>query len=362
MNVDDGYSRSAPLRTRPPVEQDRIVAHIREQIRRGHLQPGDRVPGRVELIDQFQVSAMTVQRAFDRLQADGFVEVHGRRGTYVCAAPAFRHLFVLAFPLAAKRRARFWNVLAQVAPDLITPPDRLKILDEIDLHAGSWEVAELTEDARQRRIAGIFFATDPFLVANSPILTQPGIPRVAIGVKPAPGVPTLIHLGGDMLLPRAVDYLAGRGRRRLAQITVPGAHVPGEFARLLAAHGLPCQPWCEQCMSQATAEWAEQLALLLFALPASERPDGLIIRDDNLTDPVCRALLRLGLSAADLDVVAHCNFPEPPPEFPVTRLGFDNRALFRLGLQALRDQADGRPVAATLRLEPQFEWELPAND
>jgi DNA-binding transcriptional regulator YhcF (GntR family) len=356
----ENQARAVPLRTRPPVEQDRIVAYIRAQIRDGHLPPGARVPGRLELIDRFQVSAMTVQRAFDRLLADGFVEVRGRRGTFVCAAPADRHLFVLAFPQAQERPMRFWSVLAEVARDLVAPPDRLKLLYEVDQHTGSAGYAELLEDVRQRRIAGIFFATDPFLIAGTPILTEPGVPRIAIAEGKSKYVSHSLNLGQAML-PRAVAWLAGRGRRRLVHLNLPGAHRPGEFARLLAAHGLACPPWAEQGLTQSGAAWAEQLTLLLFALPPDQRPDGLVIGDDHLTDAVCRALLRLGLTAADLDVVTHCNFPEPPPAFPVTRLGYDNRALLKLGLQSLRNLAAGQPVPPVQRLDPQFEWELPTH-
>ena len=59
--------------TRPPVKQDGIVADLRARILDRTYRPGGRLPTRTELQVSFEASSVTVQRALDRLVADGFV-------------------------------------------------------------------------------------------------------------------------------------------------------------------------------------------------------------------------------------------------------------------------------------------------
>ncbi len=63
--------------------------------------------------------------------------------------------------------------------------------------------------------------------------------------------------------------------------------------------------------------------------PPEERPDALVIADDNIVEPVTRGLLAAGLSTPkDLDIVAHCNLPNPPQAaVPVRFLGYDCRQM-----------------------------------
>ena len=55
-----------------------------------------------------------------------------------------------------------------------------------------------------------------------------------------------------------------------------------------------------------------------------ERPDALLITDDVFAEHGLRGVLDAGLRVpADVDIVAHCNFPLlKPSALPITRLGF----------------------------------------
>ncbi len=68
---------------RPLYEQ--ILAQMKAQIMSGELKAGDAVPSIRSLAKSLQISVLTVQKAYDLLQADGFIETTAGKGCYVSA-------------------------------------------------------------------------------------------------------------------------------------------------------------------------------------------------------------------------------------------------------------------------------------
>ncbi|HWD82007.1 MAG TPA: GntR family transcriptional regulator [Kribbella sp.] len=62
---------------------ERICTHVLEQLRRGALRPGERVPSEMELAAQFGVSRITSKRALEVLREAGLVERVRGKGTFV---------------------------------------------------------------------------------------------------------------------------------------------------------------------------------------------------------------------------------------------------------------------------------------
>lgn len=60
-----------------------IAGHIRDQIVRGDLRPGDEVPSERELAATWSVARPTAARALETLRVQGFVESRQGSGTYV---------------------------------------------------------------------------------------------------------------------------------------------------------------------------------------------------------------------------------------------------------------------------------------
>lgn len=65
----------------PPFEQ--LKRQAGEQIRRGRLRPGDRLPTVRRLADDLGLAPNTVARAYRELEAEGLVVGRGRAGTFV---------------------------------------------------------------------------------------------------------------------------------------------------------------------------------------------------------------------------------------------------------------------------------------
>jgi GntR family transcriptional regulator, histidine utilization repressor len=60
----------------------RVKRHLLEQLARGRWRPGARMPSESELVAQFHVSRMTVNRALRELQAEGLIERVQGVGTF----------------------------------------------------------------------------------------------------------------------------------------------------------------------------------------------------------------------------------------------------------------------------------------
>lgn len=69
--------------SRPLYEQ--ISTQVKAQIMSGALKAGEPLPSIRSLAKSLQISVLTVQKAYDLLQADGFIETTAGKGCFVSA-------------------------------------------------------------------------------------------------------------------------------------------------------------------------------------------------------------------------------------------------------------------------------------
>ena len=62
-----------------------IMRQIQEAIAGGRLRPGDKLTSHRDLAEQAVIAPLTVKKAYDELEALGFIETQRGRGTFVCA-------------------------------------------------------------------------------------------------------------------------------------------------------------------------------------------------------------------------------------------------------------------------------------
>src|SRR5580698_1295962 len=63
-----------------------IMRQITEAIAGGRLKPGDRLASHRELSEQLVIAPLTVKKAYDELEALGYIETQRGRGTFVSAS------------------------------------------------------------------------------------------------------------------------------------------------------------------------------------------------------------------------------------------------------------------------------------
>lgn len=347
--------------SRGAVRQEVIVRELRGQIVGGQFAPGHRLPSRLEIVRQFGASIMTVQRALETLRSDGFVIASRGDGTYVSEHPPHLSRIAVAFPSQPGRLdwSRFWAALSQEATALQDVSTlELPLYYGVDEHHDSEDYHRLVEDVCAHRLAGIIFAAPTFPFENTPLLDEPGIPRVAFASDKASGFP-LITADGEALVEKALEFFHQQKRQRVAFIMASGAAETDEQLLCVAREaGLESHArWCHRVHRRYPAT-ARNIAQLMFHPSPAERPDALFIGDDNLVEQATRGIADAG-AQNDVSIVAHCNFPHPPvASVPVTWLGFDARQILAACLQSLDAQRQKQQTPDYTRIAAQFEDEL----
>lgn len=78
MNIIISNNRDKPI-------YEQIISQVKNMIMSGELTAGENLPSMRALAKSIHVSVITVQRAYEELQRDGFIETETGRGTYVLA-------------------------------------------------------------------------------------------------------------------------------------------------------------------------------------------------------------------------------------------------------------------------------------
>jgi DNA-binding GntR family transcriptional regulator len=94
-----------------------VADHIRDQIIRGELRPGDEVPSERRIVEEWRISRPTATRALAALRAEGLVEARQGAGTFVRERPT------------VARRARDRYAHGRASGEIYTSGERSEIVD-----------------------------------------------------------------------------------------------------------------------------------------------------------------------------------------------------------------------------------------
>jgi DNA-binding LacI/PurR family transcriptional regulator len=359
--------RSNPTLGRPADRANHIVRELRSEIVSGQLSPGHQLATRPEIERRFAASSVTVQRALEQLRRDGFIVVNGRQGTYVTQNPPHLTNYVLAFashPAAPGDWTRFMTALANETLVLQQSQNyKIDIYYNINGHADSQDFQKLLREVEAHRIAGIIFASNPYMVERTLLLEESGIQRVAIMAGAQ-------NMGWPAVTPdfesfweRATQYLASRGHKRVAVLMPSGLDLNlmrQPIEEYIAAAGLSTRPEWKLAVHLAAPESARSIIHLLMSERQVERPDALIIGDDNFMEHATGGLVDAGARVPeDIEVVAHCNYPYSVPSVvPVKRLGYDVCQVVKACIENIDRQRGGEEVLPVTYIPAQFEEEV----
>lgn len=305
----------------------------------GTYPPGSRFPTCDELMREFSVSRSTVQQVLRKLSQDGFVVTDGRRGTKVTPYPPHLHRFAMVFPVTTGRTNRFWTTLKEVAKASSDATDvQWDYYFDVDQHVDNPAYQQLTRDITSMRTAGLVMMADPYLSMETPDFREFDVPKVRLLHASAPDAP-LIDTDTNSFISLSVERLRSRGCRRIAVVHQPLAEPMERFKQEILGCGMETYDHWLQMVALEHPEVATRIMQLLFSGAPASRPDGLIIADDNLMEYALSGVLSAGVNIpGDVQVVAHCNWPQAlPSAVPIDRLGYDVRAFLRLACTTLRD-------------------------
>ena len=351
-------------------KRERICQHFQGRILAGELKAGEQLPAQTELARQFGVSPVTVQRSVESLARQGFVRTRRRGGTYVAERPPHLCRYGLVFIDTPGNPATWTLFHSAVANEGIRLAKRhgiqLAAYHGVDGHLDGDEYRRLLDDVREGTLGGIILACYPSMLLQTPLVQDPDLPRVAImGLPPVAGIPRVF---GDVeqLIDRALDFLAAQGRKQVAIVASDGMfrHCPGHFLPALHKRGFPAEPWRIQIVDRRPSEAVNHCVRLLLRSGQKDRPDGVLVLDDNLVEHACAGLVAAGVRVPDdVTVVAQCNFPWPPPAvLPVERIGFDVGRMLTACIDSINRQRRGEAVEPWTRIPAVFEEERRDGD
>jgi hypothetical protein len=351
-----------------PATSERILNYLRHQIVSGAMPPGSRVPTRRQLELDFDSTLVTIQRAFERLLHDGFVEARGKAGTFVAERPPHLFNYALVFPRGPNSNhdswPRFWEALCYEAAAVErSQPRRVELFYDIDGHGDNLKYERLVDLVRAQRFAGLVFPHHPVELVRTPLMVEPGVGRVALMQHPEISDVPAIRFDYYSFMDRAMDYLKERGRKRVAVLSLPEwpADFPEYIARGLHARGMTTHDYWFQSIARSADRCAGSVVHLLMHAGQRQLPDGLIVMDDNLLEYATQGLVAAGTRVPeDLDVVAHTNFPWPTPSaVPVKRLGFNVRKVLAVCLDFIDQQRQQKAPPRLTTVRATFEEEAP---
>jgi hypothetical protein len=352
-----------------PVKEQNVAEYLRRRIISGELSRGARIEPRRELEAQLNVSSVTIQRALNQLMSDGFVQSRGPQGTFVSENPPHLSRYGLVFPYrqtADHPWRRFWTALWHEATRLEqSQPVRVPVYYEVHRrHADEPDREELASDVDAHRLAGLFFVVPPKSLMGDPVMTTPDLPRVVMSCAEEFAGSVSICPDMQSFFERAVADLASRGRRRIAILTVPHPRAwEAYLGDAMRGSEMTTRPYWTQMVPPDQAEYAQNVMHMMFHSGQAERPDGLIIADDNLVEHAATGLLAAGVKVPDdLDIVAHCNHPWPTPSvMPMRRLGFDAREVMRLAIESINAQRAGEHRRSGMKVAAVFDNDIRPN-
>lgn len=360
------------IRRRPLVKQGRILETLRGQIIDGVFAPGSRLPLRPELAQQFGVSRITLQRALDRLTQDGYIYARGKAGTFVAEFPPHLWQYAVVFPYGPTdtRWSRFWNALVETSNQIQKfSHRRFEGYYGTEHPQESEDYHKLLRDIENRRLTGIIFTTQTMRFEGTPVMTVPGIPRVEMASASEHGIP-VVTVDSQGFINRALDYMISRGRRRIALLsnTAPMSDafrsnkptIGDHWMKAIAERSLTSGPHWIQSVALEGLHAAKNVMELMFYSGQKDRPDGLVISDDNLVPQALSGLLAAGVRVPqELEVVAHCNFPTAEtPLVPIKRLGYMASEIMDTSVRIIDQLREGKQVSNMTVVSAKFEDEL----
>ncbi len=339
-----------------------LASSLRSNILEGIYAPGNRLPNRSELVDEYGVSMATVQKALDELMNDGFVESRSRAGTFVVDHPPHLCNYGIVTP-----RANQWSLFYPVLRNAVAHAqggDKLRFSEYQTSHEieGLAAFERLNSDVLERRMGGLIIVGPSLSLKGSPAMEDPAMPRVFLQTHDIEVHPE-VKFNLDSFLERAIEYLRARGRKRIAHLCIdyPWYMYGDRFENSLRQHGIEVNPYWIQSVPIGTIfRGAKNLVNLLMQLEGDKKPDAIIIHDDNLVDHAVAGLLAAGVKVPDeIDVVVMSNFPSQfPSVMPLVRLGFDCREALDKCLHILEMQRNGEQTPDLTQCRARFEHEI----
>ncbi len=339
------------LRERRSIKRDNAANELRLKIIGGEWKPGEKIPNRDNLRRMLKLSPVTIQKAMEQIEEDGFISSHGANGTYVASNLPNLSNYGIVYPHRQTRDlvwSLFWRLLLKEAEYLETlNKSSFPIYYASDDRGqGINHKSKLIRDVESHCLAGLIFLGSPLDYINTPVITSRNVQRVIVlsSLSSIPGIPS-VWFDYSSLIDRALERFAERGCKRIAVITPAGffevrQELIHQWMASLQRHGLTSRTQWQLGVDLMHPQTARHIVQLLMSFPKDERPDGLLIADENLVEPVISGLCDSNMRIPDdVMLIAHGTFADTTPiTEKLSRIGFDVRMLLHECVRRINEQ------------------------
>jgi DNA-binding LacI/PurR family transcriptional regulator len=282
-----------PSDTTPLYQQ--IAADIREKIASGELAVGARLEPNRDLVNRYDVSVVTVNKALTLLVSEGLIYTRVGRGTFVAQMPQTAHAAfsgggtdagLLGFVLR-DLSSPYFSLIAYAAQERADAAGYGLVFASSSRGLDNEE--QQIRRLRRLGVDGLIIASMRRLYrTNEPIqeLQREGVPFVMVSFTEGDDVP---FIGTDL---ERTGYLAARhllstGRKRIGYVSDQRGSSPGElrkrgYRQALAKHGQRVRPEFEfeyPLVGESQDYWSGYaIGERVAALP--QRPDAMFVFND----------------------------------------------------------------------------------
>jgi DNA-binding LacI/PurR family transcriptional regulator len=311
---------------------DDALDTMRMRIVQGEFLPGSKIPTQDDLMKDLGIAKATMQRLFDILTSDGFIVPNGSSGTFIAENPPHLSRFGIVFPFREYDiiHSRFFMGILYECQQFIAQTNCSFSMYYQPHQTDNKEYERLLDDMKNHRLAGVIFTSDVGAFLGTEIMMINDVPRVAMMSNTnslEPDIP-IVYPNHKDFIKMAAEHLASDGRKRIANISIYNHY--SEKLQLLISNEIENYNMISKKYWQLTAnptspETVRNAVHCMMKLPVEDRPDGLIISDDNMVEDTIAGLVDAGVRVPeDLTIVAHANFPLcPTSPLPVSYIGFD---------------------------------------
>ncbi|MBN2642467.1 MAG: GntR family transcriptional regulator [Victivallales bacterium] len=345
-----------------------ITRDIRQGIMTGKWKPRQQLPTREELITEYGTSRATMQKTINTLLREGFLYTNNKTGTFVADRPPNLYSVAIVFPVNESNvnfTDALWDGIIRQHNYLEEHLGYRLIFSRLysyDIEHEDFQ--RIINDAEELRIAGIIFADKPPEAAIH-ALRKLQVPRVLLYGEEVSGLNN-VNVDYYEFYRQAVQHLHSCNCKRVGLIV--NTEMPPRYiapARLLADDLGILMPrkWEISISFRHSPEyWVRNIVKLWFTSSSkTERPDGLIVGNENLLEYVVDALKYENIKPEqDVKLVSHANFPiNRPKPCQLQRIGFDVRNIIENCLLVLKESGyDNLPLPVKM-VPPVIEQDSP---
>ncbi len=350
------------------MKSEIIAKELRQQILKGRLKPGERIPGRSELVSDYKASLGTIQRAINTLIDDGFLVSKGTFGTQVSRMPPHLHTYGLAIPQPSTESwDSFWLTMSEVAAKYDVEGNiRFNIYRGLVSEGKNSDYQKLVYDINCNCISGLVIL-GAGNIREGVFIRDPSVPTVLFEEQLHEPQLSSVCCDYDSFIEKSVSELAERGRKKIAFLSNIRFSLDriSYYHRQLSNAGLNSRPRWIQAIGtdNYSLPWTKNLIELMMNGTEGERPDGLIIANENHLSFAAEGIASSGLVIGkDIDVVSHANFPlvHPSPS-GVIRIGFDCKTLLSSCIENITEIRNGRKTGFVRKVAAVKENDIPIN-